>query len=65
MTRRKKPVIRGDGTRFESVNDAARELIARGVHGDVKTVSGNISRAARGKRCSLAYGEFWNYEVIE
>lgn len=49
--RRKRPVVRSDGKRYESESDAARDVI-----GDQT----NISRACRNQK-RTAYGYGWRY----
>ena len=63
MSLPKKPVVRSDGKRYESVNDAARDLIKEGGCGRRSVICTGISRVCKGKaHCLTAYGYGWRFE---
>ncbi len=63
MSLPKKPVVRSDGKRYESVSDAAREIIEADGCGKRWVVCTGISRVCRGKpHCLTAYGYGWRFE---
>ena len=62
---KEKPVIRDDGKRYKSVNDAARDLVAEGLTSrSYRSLSPSISAVAKHKTKTV-YGHSFRYEVEE